>query len=241
MTNSLGQTILYLSIISEVNYSPIPTLITRNNSVVLLLLLALMVSTILFTRNRKVLLHKANKLMSSSSRSLSQANISIYPTGILKLFIPILALLIGVSGFALISGLNNDSLTKYTTYQSIGFISLLTLLYFLLKFMLYKFLGWVFWTKKESSSWASFYSSLLYITALISSPLLFLLLFINLTLTQLIIIQLCLLGVIKMTQLYRLLTLFSTDIYGLLRLFLYFCALEIIPLLLIYKSLISFI
>lgn len=115
----------------------------------------------------------------------------------------------------------------------------LCLAYFLLKWILYLFLGWVFFDKNRTSIWLESYSTLIYYVGFTLFPFVLFLIYFDLSLTNLIVIGLFILIFTKILMFYKWIKLFFHQIGTVFLLILYFCALEIIPCLLLYQGMIE--
>ena len=113
----------------------------------------------------------------------------------------------------------------------LGVYILACLLYLLFKWMLYSFLGWVFFDKNRTSLWLESYSTLIYYLGLLF------LVYFDLKIIFLVSIGLFLIIFTKILMFYKWLKLFFDNISSIFLLILYFCALEIIPCLLLYQGL----
>lgn len=112
------------------------------------------------------------------------------------------------------------------------------LAYFLLKWLLYMFLGWTFFDKNETNIWLESYSALIYYVGFALFPFVLFLVYFDLGLTNLVIIGSIILIFTKILMFYKWIKLFFHQFSGLFLLILYFCALEIVPCLLLYQGMI---
>ena len=103
--------------------------------------------------------------------------------------------------------------------------------------MLYSFLGWVFFDKNRTSLWLESYSTLIYYLGFFLFPFVLFLVYFDLKIIFLVSIGLFLIIFTKILMFYKWLKLFFDNISGIFLLILYFCALEIIPCLLLYQGL----
>ena len=110
------------------------------------------------------------------------------------------------------------------------------LVYFLLKWLLYMFLGWTFFDKNRTNMWLESYSSLIYYVGFALFPFVLFLVYFDLSFTNLIIIGSIILIFTKILMFYKWIKLFCGNLYGILLLILYFCALEIIPCFIMYRG-----
>ena len=113
------------------------------------------------------------------------------------------------------------------------------LAYFLLKWLLYMFLGWTFFDKNKTNIWPESYSALIYYVRFALFPFVLFLVYFDLSLTNLVIIGSIILIFTKILMFYKWIKLFFHQFSGLFLLILYFCALEIVPCLLLYQGMIQ--
>ena len=113
------------------------------------------------------------------------------------------------------------------------------LVYFLLKWLLYMFLGWTFFDKNKTNIWLESYSALIYYVGFALYPFVLFLVYFDLSLTSLVIIGAIILIFTKILMFYKWIKLFFHQFSGLFLLILYFCALEIVPCLLLYQGMIQ--
>ena len=112
------------------------------------------------------------------------------------------------------------------------------LAYFLLKWLLYMFLGWTFFDKNKTNIWLESYSALIYYVGFALFPFVLFLVYFDLSLTNLVIIGAIILIFTKILMFYKWIKLFFHQFSGLFLLILYFCALEIVPCLLLYQGMV---
>ena len=112
------------------------------------------------------------------------------------------------------------------------------LAYFLLKWLLYMFLGWTFFDKNKTNVWLESYSALIYYVGFALFPFVLFLVYFDLSLTNLVIIGSIILIFTKILMFYKWIKLFFHQFGDLFLLILYFCALEIVPCLLLYQGMV---
>ena len=112
------------------------------------------------------------------------------------------------------------------------------LAYFLLKWLIYMFLGWTFFDKNKTNIWLESYSALIYYVGFALFPFVLFLVYFDLSLTNLVIIGAIILIFTKILMFYKWIKLFFHQFGDLFLLILYFCALEIVPCLLLYQGMI---
>lgn len=112
------------------------------------------------------------------------------------------------------------------------------LVYFLLKWLLYMFLGWTFFDKNRTNMWLESYSALIYYVGFALFPFVLFLVYFDLSFINLIIIGSIILIFTKILMFYKWIKLFFHQFGDLFLLILYFCALEIVPCLLLYQGMV---
>ncbi|MCD8310813.1 MAG: DUF4271 domain-containing protein [Prevotellaceae bacterium] len=113
------------------------------------------------------------------------------------------------------------------------------LLYLFAKWLLYTFLGWIFFDKNIVSLWLESYSTLLYYLGFALFPLVLLIVYFNLSLQIVLVVGLILVLLFKILVFYKWIKLFCDNLHGILLLIVYFWAVEIIPCFLLQQGLVQ--
>ncbi|MEG2514743.1 MAG: DUF4271 domain-containing protein [Bacteroidaceae bacterium] len=113
------------------------------------------------------------------------------------------------------------------------------ILFYLLKWMVYHFLGWVFFDKSRTNMWLESYSTIICFFGISLFPVVLMMIYFDLSLSVLISMELLLLLLTKMLMFYKYLKLFSSNLYGFLCLIVYFCALELIPCFILFQGIVQ--
>ncbi|MBO7067960.1 MAG: DUF4271 domain-containing protein [Bacteroidaceae bacterium] len=112
------------------------------------------------------------------------------------------------------------------------------ILYFVFKNLFYYFVDWIFFDKSKRENWQKSYFFLLAIETLLFFPVIISTIYLNLPTHTPLWIVLTIGLLVKILLLYKTFQIFFPKIYGTLHLIVYFCTLEIMPLLVIFKVLI---
>lgn len=131
-------------------------------------------------------------------------------------------------------------LFREAPYVLFGVLFLLWMLYFLLKRVTGSFVGWVFFSEGKIFTWKRVYTFLL----VLESWLFFVVALVAVYLPVSAEVMFCL-GVIivffvRILHLFKTYQIFFPKLYGTLHLFLYFCSLEVVPLLFLWQVLLRF-
>lgn len=122
------------------------------------------------------------------------------------------------------------------TYLLLSLYGGCMLLYVLFKWLLYLWVGWIFFDKRIRSQWLENYSTLLYYAGFALFVSLLFVLYTGRGSTGAFWVGLSLLGLLKVMTFYKWFKLFCNHLYGCSLLFLYFCTLEIVPCFVWYKG-----
>lgn len=139
-------------------------------------------------------------------------------------------LLFGIVYFFFSRTFLGDTFT-ISQYRIIGIYSALFAAFFLAKAVLYLVTGWVFFDAKKTRQWVKSFLFLTAIEGLLLYPATLLLTYFHLSIQAVAIFALILIVLVEILTLYKTFIIFFKRIGAFLQIFLYFCALEIIPLL----------
>lgn len=114
---------------------------------------------------------------------------------------------------------------------------LLWLVYFLLKRMMGSFVGWVFFIEGKIFTWRRSYTLLLVLEAWLSFALALVVVYLPVSPRVMFDLALWTIVFVKILHLFKIYQIFFPNLYGTLHLFVYFCSLEIVPLLVLWRVL----
>ena len=216
---------------------PIPYTLRADDAVIAVLLSCFLLSAYILSRSRKFLLQLVKDFMLNRERT------SIFATSTAT-DMRYLLLLIGQS--CVLAGvclLHSFNLVHPELVQHIPSIALLgiyigaCLAYLVLKWMLYSLVGWVFFDEARTTLWIESYSTLLYYLGFALFPFSLVIVYFDTSLQTTVICAILLAVCFKILVFYKWLRLFCSNLHGSFLLILYFCALEIMPCLLMYQGL----
>lgn len=104
------------------------------------------------------------------------------------------------------------------------------LLYFLLKMVLEKFINWVFFDRFQRRAWNESNSYLIFAESILLFPAIVVSVYVHIPPQYVPWIVLSLLLLVKLLQLYKCYSIFFPKMYGALHLIVYFCTLELMPM-----------
>ena len=219
---------------TPISYSP-----RTDDAIALTLLACFFLSSIVLARGKKFLSQQVKDFVLHRERT------SIFDSSTAADVRYLLVLVLQTCVLSGITFLNYFHDTSPTLMNQVSPLLLLgiyvgfCLAYFLLKWLIYMFLGWTFFDKNKTNIWLESYSALIYYVGFALFPFVLFLVYFDLSLTNLVIIGSIILIFTKILMFYKWIKLFFHQFGDLFLLILYFCALEIVPCLLLYQGMIQ--
>lgn len=214
-------------------YSP-----RTDDGLAMILLGCFFVSAYVLARSKKFLSQQVKDFLLHRERTSIFAATTAADMRYLLLLVIQTCVLGGICLFNYFNDVRPLLMERVSPHLLLGVYVAVCLLYLCLKWMLYSFLGWVFFDKTKTDVWLESYSTLLYYLGFSLFPFVLFLVYFDLNVAFLVSIGLGLVIFTKILMFYKWLKLFSSNIYGVLLLILYFCALEIVPCLILYRGII---
>lgn len=149
------------------------------------------------------------------------------------LLVSILLLKFQSDGFVIST---TERLTTSASSILLACYSLMTVLYCIAKRYIYKFINWIFFDKAKNNLWTDAYFFILSIFGMLLLPVTLLAVYGNLPFHLSIIIPVFLFFLMNLIFIYKCFSIFFSQLHGSFYLFLYFCTLEILPLLVVWKG-----
>ena len=219
---------------STLPYSP-----RTDSGMAFILLVCLLFTSFALARSKRFLSQLVKDFVLHRERTSIFATSTAGDVRFLLLLVLQTCILSGVYIFNYFNDLQPTLMEKVPPSLLLGIYIGYCLAYLLVKWQIYSFLGWIFFDKEKTSLWLESYSALIYYVGFALFPFALFLVYFDLRISLLITIGLLLLILTKILMLYKWIKLFFSNINGLFLLILYFCALEIIPCLIVCRGLIE--
>ncbi|MBP1612846.1 MAG: hypothetical protein H6Q13_294 [Bacteroidetes bacterium] len=218
---------------------PIPYVLKADDAVAAVLLLCFFVSAYVLARSKKFLAQQIKDFVLHRERTSIFATSTAADVRHLLLLALQTCVLSGLCLFDY-SLTVRPALTEHLAPYLLLLVYVgVCMFYLLIKWVLYSFLGWVFFDKYRTGLWMSSYSTVVYYIGFVLFFFALFLIYFDLNLTIFVSISLGLIISAKILIFYKWVKLFFNNVYGLLLLILYFCALEILPCLIAYQGLVQ--
>lgn len=219
---------------SPISYSP-----RADDGVALTLLTCFFLSSIALSRGKKFLTQQVKDFVMHRERTSIFDSSTAADVRYLLVLVVQTCVLTGIVFFNYFHDTRPMLMDRISPLLLLGVYVGCCLGYFLLKWLLYMFLGWVFFDKNKTNIWLESYSTLIYYLGFALFPFVLFLVYSDLNLTNLIVIGLVILIFTKILMFYKWIKLFFHHFGTLFLLILYFCALEIVPCLLLYQGMVQ--
>ncbi len=218
----------------KVKYNP-----RGDDGIAIILLLSFFISAVLIGKNKKGIVQRIRDFFLNKERSSLFSQGLASQSALIVYFSIQTALLLGVFFLNFFYDLHINFIDDNNSLIILGIYTLIIGIYLLLKQVIYRFIAWMFFDSKQHELWLISYNTLVAFFSFILYPSLLFIIYFDLEFNYVILLGLSLFFIMKLVMFYKWIYLFLNDIYGLLRLFLYFCALEILPCLIVYQGLVQ--
>lgn len=218
----------------KVKYNP-----RGDDGIAIILLLSFFISAVLIGKNKKGIVQRIRDFFLNKERSSLFSQGLASQSALIVYFSIQTALLLGVFFLNFFYDLHINFIDDNNSLIILGIYTLIIGIYLLLKQVIYRFIAWMFFDSKQHELWLISYNTLVAFFSFILYPSLLFIIYFDLEFYYVILLGLSLFFIMKLLMFYKWINLFLNDIYGLLRLFLYFCALEILPCLIVYQGLVQ--
>ncbi|MBP3765417.1 MAG: DUF4271 domain-containing protein [Bacteroidaceae bacterium] len=124
-----------------------------------------------------------------------------------------------------------ESFAQISPYKLLGLDMLILLSYYFLKYLAYSVCNWTFFSSQKRSQWMNAYNLIVLCKAMCFFPLVLVVVYFDLPVLTAVYAFLLILAVSEIMVIFKAKQIFFAYKFGLLHLFLYFCTLEMAPLL----------
>lgn len=211
---------------------PLPYLTSRDDSIGILLVTVFITGIIAFSFSRDMLLRQMKNFF-YVPRRVAEMTVTVMETRSQYVL-----LLCTIANIATVCFLHYNHTTHESTLSFyppllIGLYALIIACSFLLRLILYSVVNWVFFDKKKNVQWSRSWLFLSICEGALIFPVIVLNVYADITVQALVLFSLFIVILAKVLTFYKSKTIFFNGIGGFLQNILYFCALEMMPLLIL--------
>lgn len=210
----------------------------KDDSVVtIVLLLSLFLMTWVFTRSRHYLSAKASEYFNNRRHRDNPADIQHGLNGKVLILLQTCCIT-GLILFGITLETQNQVFQHVEPYKILTCTILLSVGYYLVKIALYRFVNSIFFDRSSCGMWNETYQLHILLTGLLLLPIVLLIVYFEVSFVRLSAYLLMLIALAKALLLYKCRHIFFNYTLGWVHLFLYFCTLEIVPILFLIQGMI---
>ena len=207
---------------------PVPYTVAGDDFVTTLLLLCFLLACVAFSKSRHFILRQAKTFFRTPSFGTTVITETSNELRF-QLFLALQTCLLVAIGYFIYSRASISDTFTIDQYQVISIYAGFVAVYFLLKAMLYSVVGWVFFDRKKNEQWMKSYLFLVSCEGVMLFPVIMLMTYFDLSLDAAMIYALVVIGLVKILSFYKIYIIFFRRNGAFLQIFLYFCALEMVP------------
>ena len=217
--------------------NPVPFRLSADNGVTALIFLCFFLTAYVFSNGKKFLLQQMKDFVYVRERGNLFNSSTADDVRYRLILFSQTAILLGICAFDYFHNLTQGRLHENYSFGILSANIAVCILYYLLKWLLYSFLGWTFFDKTRTTVWLEAYSTILYYLGFALFPLVLLIVYFDSFASLLLPAGLVVIIFAKILMFYKWIKLFFNNLYGLFCLIVYFCALEIMPCFILFRAL----
>lgn len=215
---------------------PLPYMLRSDAVVSCLIVLCFVLYAYSFSRGKKFILQRLKNLFQYKERaSLFDETVGVGGQYISALVF-VTSILSGIAIFSYVSEMNPLLLRFVSHSVLLGIYIAAILTYVAFKWCAYSFINWIFFNKEKNDLWMQAYWGLMSGCSLVLIPVVLLIVYLNLDFDTSKFLLLTTLVFAKSLLFFKCIRNFFYRFYGFLHFIVYFCALEVIPLVLLWKG-----
>ncbi|HBF05181.1 MAG TPA: DUF4271 domain-containing protein [Prevotella sp.] len=216
---------------------PVPYTVAGDNFVTSLLLLCFLLACVAFAKSKHFVIRQARTFFRTPRMGTTEITETSTEVRFQFFFVLQTCLLLAI-GYFIYSKASISDTFIIDQYQVISIYAGCIGGYFLLKAILYSISGWIFFDKKKNGQWLKAYLFLISCQGVLLFPMVMLLSYFDFSLQIAVIYTLVVLGLVKILSFFKSYLIFFRRNGVFLQIFLYFCALEVVPLFALYGGLV---
>lgn len=215
---------------------PIPYTVAGDSWVSAVLILCFLLASMAISRSRRFIAQQVKRFFPSGQSEKTAVNETSEEFRHQLFFVAVTCLMVGIGYFLHMQG-NQPGSYVLPEYAVMGICVAVAMAYFLLKFSLYAMVNAVFFDRRDGEQWFKTYLFLVGLEGMLLFPVILLVAYFSLPVQEATYAVGAILLAIKILSIYKCKTIFFRKNGVFLQIFLYFCALEVIPLLALAGSL----
>lgn len=210
-----------------------------DDGVSIILVCCFFLSSFVLSRNRKFLLQLIKDFLLHRQRTSIFSTSTASDMRSLLLLTLQTCMLCAILLFCIFLETTPELIVQHSSLLLLAIYFAICMLYVVLKWLAYSLIGWIFFDGEKVELWIESYSTLLYYLGFALFPFVLLEVYFAFDLPVLLSISLIFLLFVKILEFYKWLKLFCAHFYGVILLIMYFCALEVMPYVLLFYGILQ--
>ena len=211
----------------------IPYLLSNDDWITGILLVCFLITSYVLSHGRSLLFQSIRKLFSTHEIDHIFHKKTVVDTYCLLMLNLQTCLLTSILLLKVLS--ENVALTSSVAVSLFGCFCLIMCLYLFVKRIVYKFVNWIFFDRFKNNLWIDSYFFIISIVGMLLLPVTLLIVYCDFPYYLSVLLPAILFFLMNLYFIYRCFSIFFSQLHGLCYLFLYFCTLEVLPFLLVWK------
>ena len=217
---------------------PVPYTVQHDNVIISLLLLLFVLATIAFSNSRHFVVRQTKNFFSTNREGMTEITETAVEIRFQAFLTFLNSLLLSILFYFYTLNFIGETFLLDSQYHLIAIFLGMTVVYYLVKTMLYAIVNNVFFDGKKNRQWMKSFLFITSIEGVSLFPLVVVWTFFDISIQNAVIYVVIVISIVKILELFKCFLIFFRQNVVKLQIILYFCTLEIIPLLLFLGALV---
>ena len=217
---------------------PVPYTVQHDNVIISLLLLLFVLATIAFSNSRHFVVRQTKNFFSTNREGMTEITETAVEIRFQAFLTFLNSLLLSILFYFYTLNFIGETFLLDSQYHLIAIFLGLTVVYYLVKTLLYTIVNNVFFDGKKNRQWMKSFLFITSIEGVLLFPLVVVWTFFDISIQNAVIYVVIVISIVKILELFKCFLIFFRQNVVKLQIILYFCTLEIIPMLLFWGVLV---
>ena len=217
---------------------PVPYTVQHDNVIISLLLLLFVLATIAFSNSRHFVVRQTKNFFSTNREGMTEITETAVEIRFQAFLTFLNSLLLSILFYFYTLNFIGETFLLDSQYHLIAIFLGMTVVYYLVKTMLYAIVNNVFFDGKKNRQWMKSFLFITSIEGVSLFPLVVVWIFFDISIQNAVIYVVIVISIVKILELFKCFLIFFRQNVVKLQIILYFCTLEIIPMALLWGALV---
>ena len=217
---------------------PVPYTVQHDNVIISLLLLLFVLATIAFSNSRHFVVRQTKNFFSTNREGMTEITETAVEIRFQAFLTFLNSLLLSILFYFYTLNFIGETFLLDSQYHLIAIFLGMTVVYYLVKTMLYAIVNNVFFDGKKNRQWMKSFLFITSIEGVLLFPLVVVWTFFDISIQNAVFYVVIVISIVKILELFKCFLIFFRQNVVKLQIILYFCTLEIIPMVLLWGALV---